>query len=153
MNKFKNRFIKNSLAFVFVIVTVFSITACKNDNTKNNSSSSDLSNLPVSSVLSEVQSNEINIVFSVIDTDGNKKEFNISSDKTNLKEILSDEGLIGGSDSEYGFFVTEVNGVTADDSKQEWWCLTKDGEIWTYGVSDTTVEDGDKFEFTLTVGY
>ena len=49
--------------------------------------------------------------------------------------------------------VETVDGETADEGNQEWWCLTKGGEMWNYGVDDTQIEDGDAFEFTLTVGY
>lgn len=153
MRKIKNRFITNSIAFAFIIITAFSLTACKNNENKPESSAPNSSNLPVSTANTDAKTEEINLIFTVVDQDGAETNFDITSDKNNLKEILDAEGLIGGSDSQYGFFVTEVNGVTADDSKQEWWCLTKNGEDWTYGVSDTTVEDGDKFEFTLTVGY
>ena len=42
---------------------------------------------------------------------------------------------------------------TVDDGNQEWWCLTKGGEMWNYGVDDTKIADGDAFEFTFTEGY
>ena len=62
-------------------------------------------------------------------------------------------GLIAGEESSYGLYVETVDGETADEGNQEWWCLTKGGEMWNYGVDDTQIEDGDAFEFTLTVGY
>ena len=61
--------------------------------------------------------------------------------------------LIEGDESEYGLFVTTVNGVAADDSKQEWWCFTKGGEEMMTGVDTTPIADGDAFEITLTEGY
>ena len=61
--------------------------------------------------------------------------------------------LIEGSESDYGLFVTTVNGVTADDSKQEWWRFTKGGEMLNTGVDTTPIADGDAFEITLTEGY
>ena len=50
-------------------------------------------------------------------------------------------------------FVSTVAGVTADAANEEWWCLTKSGEMLMSGVNDTMIEDGDQYEFTLTVGY
>lgn len=65
-----------------------------------------------------------------------------------------DSGIvIEGSESDYGLFVTTVNGVTADDSNQEWWCFTKGGEMLNTGVDTTPIADGDAFEITLTEGY
>lgn len=70
-----------------------------------------------------------------------------------LRGALEDEGLISGTESEYGLFVTTVDGYTADDSKQEWWCFTKGGEELFTGVDTTPIENGDQFEITLTEGY
>lgn len=85
--------------------------------------------------------------------DGSEKAFTIESNEDNLGAALLEEGLVSGSESSMGLFVTEVDGETADDARQEWWRLTKGGEMWNYGVSDTPIEDGDQFEFTLTTGY
>ena len=49
--------------------------------------------------------------------------------------------------------MTTVNGVTVDDSKQQWWCFTQDGEMLMTGVDTTPIADGDHFEITLTEGY
>ena len=45
--------------------------------------------------------------------------------------------------------ITEVNGRKADNSKQEWWCITKDGEFSDYGVDMLIIQDKDKYELTL----
>ena len=43
--------------------------------------------------------------------------------------------------------------MTVDDSKQEWWSFTKDGQMLETGVDTTPIADGDHFEITLTAGY
>lgn len=93
------------------------------------------------------------ITLQVVHGDGSTKDFSISTDKGNLREALEQEGLVEGEESEFGLFVKTVDGETADDANQEWWCLTKGGEMWTEGVDSTELADGDAFEFTLTVGY
>ena len=85
--------------------------------------------------------------------DGSEKEFSLSTSAGTLGEALEAEGLIEGEDSSYGLFITAVDGEAADDSNQEWWCLTKGGEVWNYGADATEISDGDVFELTLTVGY
>ena len=77
----------------------------------------------------------------------------LQTDEEMLGAALLKEGLIEGDDSEYGLFVNTVDGITANDDNQEWWCLTIDGETAMTGVDSTPVEDGGKYEFTLTVGY
>ena len=71
----------------------------------------------------------------------------------NLREALEQEKLAEGEESSFGLFVKTVDGETVDDGNQEWWCLTKGGEMWNYGVDDTKIADGDAFEFTFTEGY
>ena len=85
--------------------------------------------------------------------DGTSNDITVSTDAENLRDALEAEGIIAGEDSSYGMFVQTVDGETADDGEQEWWCLTKGGEMWNYGVDDTEIADGDVYEFTLTVGY
>lgn len=93
------------------------------------------------------------ITVQVIHGDESAKDFTIATDAETLREAMDQEGLIEGTESEYGLYVTTVDGETADESKQEWWCLTKDGEEWMNGVDSTEIADGDRYEFTLTTGW
>lgn len=91
--------------------------------------------------------------FSVIDAEGETETFELTTDAEMLGDALMDEGLLEGEEGEYGLFVKSVNGITANDANQEWWCLTKGGEAVMTGVDMTPVEDGAAYEFTLTVGW
>ena len=94
------------------------------------------------------------IVLEVVHGDETSKEFKIQTDAENLRGALEQvEGLIEGSDSEYGLFVETVDGETADSGAQEWWCFTKDGEMLMTGVDDTMIADGEHYEATFTVGW
>lgn len=93
------------------------------------------------------------IVVDVVLADGSTKTHELHTDEEYLRGALEAEGMVEGSESEYGLFVTSVDGVAADDAKQEWWCFTKDGETLMTGVDTTPIADGDHFEITLTVGY
>lgn len=93
------------------------------------------------------------ITLTVVHGDGTSNDITVSTEAENLREALEAEGIIAGEDSSYGMFVQTVDGETADEGNQEWWCLTKGGEMWNYGVDDTEIADGDVYEFTLTVGY
>ena len=81
------------------------------------------------------------------------KEFVLHTDAEYLSDALEEENLIKGETGDYGLFITEVNGRAADDSKQEWWCITKDGEDVYTGVDQTPIADGEQYELTLKVGY
>lgn len=88
----------------------------------------------------------------IVNNEG-KTERDITTEAEYLRGALEQEKLIEGNESEYGLFVTTVDGVTADDSKQEWWCFTKGGATLETGVDSTPIADGDHFEITLTTGY
>ena len=93
------------------------------------------------------------ISVSIVHGDGSEKRFDIETDAETLRSALEQEGLISGSESEYGLFVTQADGETADETLQQWWCITKGGETVTTGVDDTMIADGDSYEITLKTGY
>lgn len=162
--------VKKSFALVLALVLALGMTACGNgesssSETASSAASSEVSSEAVSSeaVSSEVASSEAageeettgskTITLTVVHGDGTSNDITVSTDAENLRDALEAEGIIAGEDSSYGMFVQTVDGETADDGEQEWWCLTKGGEMWNYGVDDTEIADGDVYEFTLTVGY
>lgn len=93
------------------------------------------------------------VTVQVVDKDGKAEDFIYHTDREYLGEVLKDEKLVEGEDGEYGLFITSVNGIKADDSSQEWWCITKGGEQVNTSADKTPIADGDTFELTLTVGY
>ena len=51
------------------------------------------------------------------------------------------------------FSILTVDSETADDAAQQWWCITKGGEMVNTAIDATPIYDGDKFELTLKEGY
>lgn len=93
------------------------------------------------------------ISIQVVIPDESTKDFTYSTDEDYLGPVLITEKLVEGSEGQYGFFMTAVDGRAADDSKQEWWCLTKETEAVFTGIDLTPIADGDKYELTLMTGY
>lgn len=89
----------------------------------------------------------------VVHGDESSKDFSFSTDADNLRTALEEQKLIEGTESEYGLFVTTVDGETADDAQQQWWCFSKDGEDLMTGVDDTMIADGEHYEITLKTGW
>lgn len=77
----------------------------------------------------------------------------IKTDAEFLGDALKEEGIIEGEESQYGLFITSVDSIKADDSKQQWWCITKGGADVMTGADITPIADGDTFELTLKEGY
>ena len=95
----------------------------------------------------------VSFTFVVTDLEGNESTFDITTSKATVGEALLDEGLIVGEDSEYGLYVTSVNGMAADwDNDQTYWAFYIDGEYAMTGVDATEVTEGATYSFVLTKG-
>lgn len=104
-------------------------------------------------VATEATQEEITFTVTVVYEDATTEDFAITTTATTLRAALEAEGLIAGTESEYGLYVQTVNNITADESLQQWWCLTKGGEMWNNGVDTTEISDGEQYELTLTTGW
>jgi len=93
------------------------------------------------------------IEVTVIHGDESEKSFTIRTDAESLREALEPEGIIEGEDGPYGIYILTVDGETANEAEQQWWCITKGGEALTTGADDTMIADGDKYEITLKTGW
>ena len=88
--------------------------------------------------------------FTVVDKDGNETAFDIHTDKTTVGEALLELGLIAGDESEYGLYVKQVNGITADyDVDQTYWAFYVNGEYGMTGVDATEIEAGATYTFKV----
>ena len=91
------------------------------------------------------------VVVEVVHADESAKEFTYHTGAAYLGEMLADEELVQGEQGPYGLFITTVDGETAQDSLNQWWCVTKGGERVDTGADLTPIADGDRFELTLSV--
>ncbi len=96
---------------------------------------------------------EKQITVEVIHGDGSSKEFDLTTQQENLGPALVEEGIVEDNQGAYGLYILTADGETADESKQEWWQITKSGQKLTTGADSTPIADGEHYELTLTVGY
>lgn len=89
----------------------------------------------------------------VVHGDGSEAAFQYQTDAEYLGDVLTENGLVEGTESTYGLFITTVDGETADESLQQWWCITREGEMLSTGADQTPITDGEQYELTLTEGY
>lgn len=86
----------------------------------------------------------------VTDREGAETTFNISTERKTVGEALLDEGLIEGTEGQYGLYVTKVNGVEAIyENDGTYWSFYINGEYATSGVDTTDVEDGAQYGFKV----
>lgn len=102
----------------------------------------------------KAQSGSKNITVIVTDDTKTDTVYELSTDAEYLREATEEiEGLtIQGEDSEYGFFIQSINGLTADyDTDQAYWAIYVNGEYGNYGIDSQPVADGDEFSFVYEV--
>lgn len=93
------------------------------------------------------------ITVEVVHKDASIKNFTYRTDREYLGETLLDEKLIAGEEGAYGLYIKTVDGETADESNQEWWCITKNHKMLNTSADQTPIADGENYELTLTIGY
>lgn len=90
--------------------------------------------------------------FTVRNVDNTVTKYEIHTDETNVGAALVSLELISGTESEYGLYVTTVNGITADwDNEKTYWAFYIDGEYAQTGVDSTDVIAGAVYELCMTV--
>ena len=144
------------------ITMLFAATSCekKEDNSNDNSSKATTSsideNLPkIWSSATYTSDTELGEGDKKVEVEVKAEEksvtFTIHTDKSTLADALTDLKLIKGDDSEYGIFITEVNGITADyNENKSYWMISKDGVSLSVGADSTKIADGEHYEFTYT---
>ena len=118
---------KKILSVLLALVMVFTLVACGNAK-------------------SEVKSASFKVI--ATDLDGNETTFDYTTDKATVGEVLIEEGLIEGHETEYGLYVDSVNGIALDwDKDGKYWAFYINGEYAMTGVDTTDVEDGAVYTF------
>lgn len=96
----------------------------------------------------EPQTGDKSITVTLTDNNGVDTVYEHSTDAEYLLEAVREiEGLeLQGEDGEYGFYITAVNGITADYSiDQSYWAIYVNGEYGSYGIESQPIEDGGRY--------
>lgn len=93
------------------------------------------------------------VTVTVVHADGTEKVFECRTDAVYLDELLKDEKIAEGDQTEYGFTIHTVDGEKADWSvNQSYWAIIVNGEYAMTGASATPVTDGDAYRLEYTIG-
>lgn len=93
------------------------------------------------------------ITFTAVDGENQATVFTVHTDAEFLRGALEPHGIIAGNASDFGLWVTTVNGIVANDANQEWWKLYEGTTMSNYGVDSQAIVDGGSYTFALTVGW
>ena len=96
---------------------------------------------------------EKRITVEVVHGDGSSRNFALTTAEEYLGPALVSGGVVEDNQGPYGLYILTADGETADEGAQEWWKVTKSGEMVNTGADATPIADGERYELTLTVGY
>lgn len=146
--KFKS-VLSRILCIVLIVAMALLTIGC---GQKANSDSSE-ANAAVTKIFEDgatIGEGEKEFTFIVVDGDGNEKKFTVSTDSDTVGAALLENGIIAGDEGQYGLYVKEVNGITADyDTDGVYWAFYINGEYAPTGVDSTDVEPGAEYAFKV----
>lgn len=91
------------------------------------------------------------VTVKVVHADQSEKEFTYETDDEYLGELLTEEGLVEGETSEYGMYITKVDGEQAVfETDNAYWALYENGEYASTGADQTVLDNGDEFSLVYT---
>lgn len=136
------------LTVMLIVAMALTVTGCgdkeRDDNSQSQSSEEQFSQ---GGILGEGQTV---IYFTVVDGEGKEISFEIHTDKETVGDALLEHKLIAGDESEYGLYVKQVNGITADyDVDKTYWAFYIGGEYALTGVDVTPVKSGETYAFKI----
>ena len=94
------------------------------------------------------------ITVEVQDAEGNVTSYKAKTEAENLYDALEDvpEVTLDGYESDYGFYITAVNGIVADyEADGAYWSIYVNGEYGSYGVDSQPITEGDTYTFAYEV--
>ena len=92
------------------------------------------------------------LTIEVVHGDGTTKEFTLHTEAETLGAALVEDKDIGvvGEDSDYGLYITTVDGEEASNDAQTYWAISKDGTMLEVGADSQPIADGEHYELTLS---
>ena len=143
---------KKLISLLLVLVMAFSLVACGTNETPETTEGATEATSAETTASTEAEVAGVAFTVVVIDLDGTESTFEYASEAETVGEALLAEGLIAGDESEYGLYVTTVNGITADwDTEQAYWAFYIDGEYTQTGVDATEIVAGAAYALIKTV--
>ena len=134
--------VKNIFSFLFVVIFSFSLVACQGSTQDSTDASN--ANDSTESIESEI------VTVTVSKNNGEEivetKEVEVQEGQT-VMDVMSENFDL---ETAYeGTFITGINGVVADEAKEESWFYSVNGESAMVGATEYELNPGDRVEFDL----
>ena len=77
--------------------------------------------------------------------------FTINTDSATLGAALLENNLVEGETSEYGLFISKIDGISADyETDGAYWAFMQNGQMLEYGVDGAELSGGESYELVYT---
>lgn len=152
---------KKLLSLILSVLMMLALVACSDeasvgqDDTSGNSQVVEDTSLWTSAVYTE--NTEVgegaNTVAVIVVADEKSITITLKTDETNFGQALRKSGFVTGSESEYGLFISHVNGIKAvyEEDGAYWAVLEGDGSYMNYGVDDVELTGNDTYQLVYTL--
>lgn len=138
------RYFKKIAALVLSVLLVLALSACAHNTVPKDIDPADIKNGDTVGMGATAMSVE------VTDADGNKIAFEVHTDAKTVGAALQELNLISGEESEYGLYIKQVLGITADyNADGTYWAFYIDGQYATTGADLTNIKPGSVYSFAV----
>lgn len=152
----KTSALRKLICLLFVVLlaaAALTLTGCSNAKTPAKTTAGSSPTDPEGETRKELGEGEKVIYFDVTFSDGSTSSYAIHTDAATVGDALVDEKLIDGDDSQYGLYVTTVDGEVLDwNADHMYWAFYENGEYAMTGVDTTPITDGASYSFVATKG-
>ena len=133
---------KRILSLMLILVMALSFAACGNKSQEEETD-------PYDGKYAKVfELGETEFEFEVINKEGETTLYLVKTDKETVGDALLETELISGEESQYGLYVTTVDGLTLDyNADKYYWAFYVDGQYAEVGVDSMEVVPGAKYSF------
>ena len=99
----------------------------------------------------EAQEGAKSVLVTVVHKDGTTRDIFCHTDAEYLAELLLEEGIASGEDSQYGLTIITVDGESAVwETDSAYWAIWVGEEMATTGASEIPVYDGSTYKLEYT---
>ncbi len=87
------------------------------------------------------------------ETEKYNKKYSFETKEKILGDLLDNKKMIEYSNGDYGKFIIAVDGMKADDAKEQWWNVEVNGVAADTGIDQIEIKNGDKYTLSMKTGY
>jgi hypothetical protein len=156
MKRTKFSFIVSFL--LLLLITVMALPGCgSNEGNDSNEETQEVGGLAdedaedSTATATQVGEGENSFLFEVINEEGESFFWFVHTNETMVGDALLEHDLVQGDMTDFGLFVTEINGIVADfDDGGAYWAFYIDGDFAMTGVMETEIEPETTYAFVFS---